>query len=250
MIPTDSEGSPSQEQIQQLIEDIRPRLERVRERMAAAARRSGRDPNQVELIAVTKGFGAERVEAAARLGLHQIGENRVEEARIKKPAVQAEVEWHMVGTLQTRKVRDAVEIFDMIHSVDRLRGGEEISKRAQTAGRRLPVLLEINISGEEMKSGFAPADLPQAVEQLAALEGIRIVGLMTMAPFVEDPEETRPVFRGLRETAEQIEKMRIARVEMRHLSMGMTNDFEVAIEEGATMVRLGTAIFGPRPPRD
>ena len=213
-------------------------LESVRKRIADAARRSGRDLDDILLVAVAK------ILCAADLGVDIIGENRVREAAAKRDRVGDRVKWHMVGHLQRRKVRDAVNIFDHIHSVDSLALAEEIDKRCAAAGKTMPVLFEVNVSGEKAKFGLSPDETPGVIRQAAALEHIRIEGLMTMAPLVPDPEEARPCFRELARLAESVEREGIPNVTLKHLSMGMTNDFEVAIEQGSTMVRVGTAIFG------
>jgi pyridoxal phosphate enzyme (YggS family) len=219
-------------------------LESVRKRIADAARRSGRDPDDILLVAVAKMVGVPEILCAADLGVDIIGENRVRETAAKRDRVGDRVKWHMVGHLQRRKVRDAVSIFDHIHSVDSLALAEEIDKRCVAAGKTMPVLFEVNVSGEETKSGLSPDETPGVIRQAAALEHIRIEGLMTMAPLVPDPEEARPCFRELARLAESVEREGTPNVTLKHLSMGMTNDFEVAIEEGSTMVRVGTAIFG------
>jgi len=225
---------------------IAENLGRVHERIGNALRRAGRAEGSVRLVAVTKTVGVAEIEVAAGLGVKLVGENRVREALDKKANVRAELEWHMIGNLQRRKVRDTVDNFDMIHSVDRIELAEEISKRAVAACKIVPVLVEVNTSGETAKHGIGPADLPAFIENVASLDGMHVRGLMTMGPFAADPEEVRPCFVTLRQCAERLRGMDIPGVEMTELSMGMTNDFEVAVEEGATMVRIGTAIFGPR----
>jgi hypothetical protein len=219
-------------------------LERVRKRIGNALHRSGRPEGTVRLVAVTKTVGPAEIEVAAGLGVKLVGENRVQQALDKKSKVQAELQWHMIGNLQRRKVRDTVDNFDMIHSVDRVELAGEISKRAGAACKVMPVLIEVNTSGEPNKHGIAPAELPAFIENVAHLDGMHVRGLMTMGPFVADPEQVRPCFVTLRECAERIRAMDLPGIAMTELSMGMTNDFEVAIEEGATMVRIGTAIFG------
>jgi len=225
---------------------IADNLERVRECIGNALRRADRPEGSVRLVAVTKTVNVAEIEVAAGLGVRLVGENRVREALDKKSHVRAELEWHMIGNLQRRKVRDTVDNFDMIHSVDRIELAEEISKRAVAARKIVPVLIEVNTSGETTKHGIAPADLPAFIENVASLDGMHVRGLMTMGPFAADPEQVRPYFVTLRECAERLKEMDIPGIEMTELSMGMTNDFEVAVEEGATMVRIGTAIFGPR----
>jgi len=223
---------------------ISTNLDSVRTRIADAARRSGRDPADILLVVVTKTVGVREILCAADLGVEIVGENRVHEAAAKRDRVGDRVKWHMVGHLQRRKARDAVSIFDCIHSVDSLALAEQIDKRCAAAGKTMPVLFEVNASGEETKFGLSPDETPAVIRQASSLEHIRIEGLMTMAPLVPDPEEARPCFRKLARLAESVERERIPNVALRHLSMGMTNDFEVAVEEGSTMVRVGTAIFG------
>ena len=240
--------------------DIAHNLARVQERIAQAALRVGRDPAEVTLVAVAKTFPAPAVVAAYQAGLLHFGENRVEEAGTKIPAVHAVIPddpptWHMVGHVQSRKARAVVAHFDCVHSVDRLKVARRLSRFAQEAGRTLPVLLECNVSGEEAKFGFALPGWQRdaarrnaffaAVEQILALPALAVHGLMTMAPLVADPEEVRPVFASLRGLLDTLRE-RFPAQDWRHLSMGMTDDFEVAIEEGATMVRIGRAVFGPR----
>ncbi len=250
---------------------LRERIERVRERMAAAARRAGREPDEIVLVAVSKMQSPETVVAAYRAGLRLFGENRVEEAGPKAAAVARLLapapppSWHMIGHLQSRKAADVLPWASMVHSVDSVKLAGRLSRaiQASSAGRTgmeasaglsgpwgqpakasIPILLEVNVSGEESKYGFAPADVPAAVEAIAALPGLCIQGLMTMAPIVPDPELARPVFRALRRLRDDLAR-RFPTLDWRHLSMGMTDDFEVAIEEGATMVRIGRAIFNP-----
>jgi hypothetical protein len=221
--------------------DIRTNLERVRERIARAAERAGRRPDDVLLVGVSKTVEAGRIRAAMTAGLAALGENRVQEARGKIAELGRLVPWHLVGHLQTNKVREALELFDVIHSVDRIDLARELDRRARAAGRRIDVLAQINIAQEPSKGGWPPEAVETAVEALAALAGLRLRGLMTIPPAVERAEDTRGWFRALRKLAE--------RHGLADLSMGMSGDFEVAVEEGATMVRVGTAIFGPRPPR-
>jgi pyridoxal phosphate enzyme (YggS family) len=230
---------------------LRDNIARVQERIAVAEHRAGRR-GQVTLVAVSKTHGADTVAAAYRAGLSLFGENRVEEAGPKAAAV-AELlsleqipgpapRWHMVGHLQSRKAADVLPWASLVHSVDTVRLAGRLS-RAMPVGQYLPILLEVNVSGEESKAGFATGDLPSAVEDIAALPGLRLEGLMTMAPIVEDPELARPVFCGLRRLRDQLAEQ-YPGLPWTHLSMGMTDDFGVAIEEGATLVRIGRAIFG------
>ncbi len=214
-------------------------LRRVRERIAAACERAGRSPDEVTLVAVTKGFPAAAVAEAYDAGLRDFGENRVQEAVPKIEALAASgrsPRWHLVGHLQTNKVKLAVGLFAILHSVDSVRLAQAISRHARKA---VPILLEVNVAQEASKFGFSPQELPSALDEIARLPKLEVRGLMTVAPLTDDPETVRPVFRRLRELRDA--------AALQELSMGMTDDFEVAIEEGATMVRVGRAIFGPRP---
>jgi PLP dependent protein len=221
--------------------DIKANLEAVRERMAGACRRSGRKPEEVTLIAVTKTVGPEAIEIAYNWGVRHFGENRVQEGGKKiplLPRLKPESTWHMIGHLQSNKVKPALGLFDMVQSVDSPDLAEAIDNYAHSRGVPVPVLLQVNISGETTKGGFSPDNIEENFARVRVLNNINIRGLMTIAPLTEDPEQVRPVFRRLRELRD--------RFDLEQLSMGMTNDFEVAIEEGATMVRVGRAIFGER----
>ena len=217
----------------------------IRQRIRAACDRCDREPNSVTLLAVTKSQPPEMVRAAADLGLMLFGENKVQEAKAKIPLCPARLRWHFIGHLQSNKCRDAVELFEMIQSVDSLPLAQEISKRAEQAARALPVLLEVNVAGEASKFGYPPDRLLAELKELGALPRIEIHGLMAVPPWSAEPEKSRPHFRRLREL--KLECERVLGIPLPHLSMGMSGDFEVAIEEGATMVRIGTALFGPRP---
>jgi hypothetical protein len=227
-------------------QEIKARLESLQERVAAAAQKVGRIPADITVVAVAKTIPVELIEEAIELGVKHVGENRVQEASPKFERIGKKVTWHMVGHLQTNKVKRALEIFDVIQSVDSVRLGEAISERVKTIGQAADVLLEVNTSGEESKYGFDPDGLCSGVEQICALEGVRIKGLMTVGPLVATPEEARGAFVLLRELSERISGLHLPDVDMSVLSMGMSGDFEVAIEEGATMIRVGTAIFGER----
>jgi len=217
----------------------------VRQRIGAACQRAGRDPASVTLLAVSKGQPPEAVEEAARLGLDLFGENKVQEAKGKIPLCPDRLRWHMIGHLQTNKCRDAVGLFEMIQSVDSLHLAAEISKWADRAARTVPVLLEVNVAGESSKSGYPPQRLLAELAPVSALPRIEIHGLMTMAPWTPEPEKVRPIFRQLGELRRRCQDLLGAPLPC--LSMGMTGDFEVAVEEGATLVRIGTALFGERP---
>jgi len=234
--------------------DIAANLKRVQKRMADAARRAGRNPEEITLVAVTKAIEPAIVKQAIALGLRDFGENRVQEAEWKAPLLP-EVTWHMIGHLQRNKVKKALLIFDLIHSVDSLRLAQEIDRRASRIGARVPVLLEVNLSGEATKYGFRMAPCVTRgeekeaffsyVEEILRLPCLQVKGLMTMAPLVAQPEEARPYFQRLRGLREELRE-KFSQACWEDLSMGMTDDFEVAIEEGATMVRTGRAIFGER----
>jgi pyridoxal phosphate enzyme (YggS family) len=215
---------------------VAERLTLIRERVTRAAERAGRAPADVTIVAISKSFPPEAIEEAAAAGIAHIGENRVQEAAAKIASLHhLPVTWHMVGHLQTNKAKTALELFDIIQSVDSLRLAEALSHRAE---RPVPVLLEVNVAGEASKFGLSLPEVPQAAEAIARLPHLNVTGLMTIAPLVRDPEEVRPVFRELRQLRDALG--------LAELSMGMTDDFEVAVEEGATLVRIGRAIFGGR----
>ena len=217
----------------------------LRERIDAACGRVDRDPASVAVVAVSKNQPPEVVNAAAELGLNLFGENRVQEARAKIGRCPGTLRWQLIGHLQSNKCRDAVHFFEMIQSVDSLNLAREIDKWAAKAAKTMPVLLEVNVAGESAKFGFRPDQLLTDLEAVNALPRIEVQGLMTMAPWTPDPEKARLVFRRLREVKEQCEE--ILEAPLNHLSMGMSGDFEPAIEEGATMIRIGSALFGARP---
>ncbi len=220
------------------------RLDLVRARMSAACARVGRAPAEVKLLAVTKTMPAERVREAVACGLTLFGENRVQEAQAKIPLCPGRLSWHLVGHLQRNKTAAAVELFDMIHSVDSVRLLETVDRCAAAAGKIMPVCLEVNVSGESSKYGMPPADVAAAVVAANHLNNVNVVGLMTIPPFSPEPEKARPFFRRLREIRDEVH--RALQISLTELSMGMTGDFEVAIEEGATYIRVGTALFGER----
>jgi pyridoxal phosphate enzyme (YggS family) len=221
-------------------------LKTVITRIEAAAQRAGRDPSAVRLVVVTKTVNIERIRDAVSSGAMILGENRVREAKEKIEKLGAIARWHLIGRLQTNKAKYAVKLFDLIHSVDTLELAREIDKQAAKAGSVQEVLIEVSIAGEASKAGMAVKDAPALVREAAKFRNISIKGLMTMPPFSEDPEDSRPYFTVLRGLSENIAQQNIPNVSMRELSMGMSGDFEVAVEEGATLVRVGTAIFGER----
>ncbi|MDB6019351.1 MAG: Pyridoxal phosphate homeostasis protein [Pedosphaera sp.] len=224
--------------------DLAANLERLQQRINAACERAGRNPESVVLQAVSKGQPSEMVRAAAELGLTLFGENKVQEAKIKIGQCPGNLHWHMIGHLQSNKCRDAVQLFGMIQSVDSLSLAEEIDKWADKRAKTMPILLEVNVAGESSKFGYPPAKLLAELERINALRRIEVHGLMTVAPWSAESEKVRPVFRQLRELKEQCEQ--ILGAPLPHLSMGMSGDFEVAVEEGSTLIRVGTALFGPR----
>ena len=239
--------------------EVAENVAEVGQRIAAAAGRAGRDPGDVLLVAVSKTHGLDVIQAACDAGLRHFGENRVDEAEEKilagRGTLPADVVWHMVGHIQSRKAKDAAPLFDWVHSIDRLKIARRLSRAAQADGRALPGLIEVNLSGEASKYGFDLSRWPddeaqsqrfyQAVEEMLALPQLDIQGLMTLAPYTEEPETVRPVFRRLNALRAALRE-RFPQRAWEHLSMGMSGDFEVAVEEGATMVRVGTAIFGAR----
>jgi pyridoxal phosphate enzyme (YggS family) len=226
--------------------DVNGNIRRIREVVAEATERSGRSPETVRLMAVTKTVDDDRIAEAVRAHVDIIGENYVQEAKRKLEKMGKACEWHLIGRLQTNKAKYAVRLFDMIHSVDRLELAAEIDRRAREAGLVMKVLIEINVVGEETKSGVPIADAVELARAVALLPNLSVRGLMTMPPWFDDPEEARPFFRALRDLRDRISAEGIPRVEMRELSMGMTEDYAVAVEEGATIVRVGRGIFGER----
>ena len=232
---------------------IAENLARVRERIDAAARRAGRRSEDIALMAVSKTFPAECIREAYDAGLRLFGENRVQEFAGKVDSLRGlrDAEWHLIGHLQTNKAAKAVELFAAVDSVDSLRLAQKLNASAEQLGKKIEVLIEINVGGEAAKSGVAAdsRELEALLSAAAELEHLEFRGLMTVPPFTEDPQHARPYFRKLRELREQIAARRLPAVDMTALSMGMSHDFEVAIEEGSNCVRVGTAIFGVRPSR-
>ena len=227
-------------------EHMKENIAEVKERIAKACEKAGRDPSEVTLIAVSKTMPVEDLLKARELGMTHFGENKVQEIVEKYDQIPKDQTWHMIGHLQRNKVKYIIDKVAMIHSVDSLRLAETISKEAAKKDVVMPVLIEVNVAGEESKFGVSPEDVKPLVKEISVLPNIRVEGLMTIAPFVENGEENRPVFRSLREISVDIARENIDNVSMNELSMGMTVDYDVAVEEGATMVRVGTAIFGKR----
>jgi pyridoxal phosphate enzyme (YggS family) len=230
-----------------MAETIKGRLKRVQDRIAETALACGRDPKTVKLVAVSKTVAVDRVLAAIRAGVTDLGENYVQEAREKNEALGRQtVSWHFIGHLQSNKAKYVVKLFDLIHSVDSFKLAKELDKRARAIGKVQEVLVQVNISGEATKSGIETEQAVALVRQMAPLDNLAICGLMTMPPFFNSPEKVRPYFRALKDLQNLIRTEAIPDVYMAELSMGMTGDFEAAIQEGATLVRIGTAIFGER----
>ena len=221
-------------------------IRKIREEIAEAALRSGREPSEVRLMAVTKTVDDDRILEAIEAGVDIMGENYIQEAKRKIETMGVDVKWHMIGHLQSNKSKYAVRLFDMVHSVDRIGLAAELDKRSAAVGRVMDILIEVNVSGEESKSGIRADEAFSLISEIAVLDNLSIRGLMTMPPWFDNPEDTRPYFVALRELRDRIATENIEGVEMGELSMGMSGDYRVAVEEGATIVRVGTAIFGAR----
>jgi pyridoxal phosphate enzyme (YggS family) len=228
-------------------EGVAERLAALEQRMAAACRRAGRERAEVRLVGASKLQSAEKLAAAYAAGLRIFGENRVQEALAKAPALPADVLWHLLGPLQTNKARLAVDSFVLFHAIDRVKVARALDQEAARTGRPVAGLLEVNLGGEVSKHGFLPDGIAEAIAPLADLEHLRLVGLMAIPPPSGGPEGSRPWFRNLRALRDELEATPLWKNRLPELSMGMSDDFEVAIEEGATYVRVGTALFGPRP---
>jgi hypothetical protein len=226
---------------------IADNLARIRERIEAAARRAGRAPGTVRQVAVSKTFGAEKIREAVEAGAQVLGENYLQEAQKKIEALGPGISWHFIGHLQKNKAKYAVRLFDLIHSVDSLALAEELDRAAEKNGKVQEILLQADLSGEATKFGAGEGEILQMAERIQGLKNLSVKGLMTMPPFSDDPEDSRPYFRKLRSLRDRLAQMKIPGISPEDLSMGMSGDFEVAIEEGATLVRIGTAVFGPRP---
>jgi len=225
---------------------IADNINSIRQRISAAAVRCQRNPDSIKLLAVTKTVSAERIREAIAAGITSFGENYVQEAKDKIALIDRRVEWHMIGHLQTNKAKYVVNLFDYVHSVDRMELAGELNKRAGLINKKLNVLIEINVSGEKTKSGISAVQAIELIKDISFLENVSVKGLMTMAPYSDNPENSRPYFSALRNLQDKIIREGIEGIQMNELSMGMTDDFEIAIEEGATIVRIGRAIFGER----
>ncbi len=223
---------------------IKNNLERTLERIDQSVLKSGRKREEIRLVAVTKRIEANKIKEAIKCGVEILGENYIQEAKDKISQIQAGVEWHFIGHLQSRKARDAVELFDVIHSVDSFKLSKELNKRGEEKGKRVRILLQVNLSNEESKSGLKREEVLPLVEEVSELKSLILEGFMIMPPFFADPEDVRPFFRNLSVLRDEISNK--TGLPLKELSMGMSHDFEVAIEEGSTIVRVGTAIFGSR----
>jgi PLP dependent protein len=225
---------------------INENVQKIRSIIARQAAAAGRDPAAITLVAVTKTVAPELIKEVLAAGVTDIGENKVQEAIAKSAQLVSGVHWHLIGHLQSNKVKAAVKLFELIHSVDSLKLAEAIDQEAGQAGKKQRILIEVNISGEESKYGCSPDNTLDLVKSASTRNNLKIEGLMTMAPFTDDKNRIQAVFQGLREVKDKIASCQIPNVEMEHLSMGMSHDFEIAITEGATILRIGTAIFGQR----
>lgn len=226
--------------------NVAANYQNIRARIGEAAARVGRDPNSVKLLAAAKSQSVEAISAAIAGGVALIGENYVQEAQEKKTRLSEPAEWHMIGHLQRNKAKLAVQLFDLIESLDGIALARELDKEGRSRGKKVRVFVEVNVAGEESKSGIAKSAVASLMESAAGLSHLRIEGLMTVPPFRENLEDVRSYFRELRELKDQLNALGLPNVELKELSMGMTHDYTVAIEEGATIVRVGTALFGPR----
>ena len=223
---------------------VKENLEKINIKIKKIALRVNKNPDDIKLVAVTKTATIEQVKEVISAGVKMIGENKVQEAQKKYQFFANNIEWHLVGHLQTNKVKFAVEMFDLIHSVDSIKLAKEIDKRSVQFRKITDILIEVNVSGEKTKYGIKPEEIEYFLKEINEFSGIRIRGLMTIAPIVISKEEVRPYFRKLRELSEKINSISIKNVRMDYLSMGMTDDFEIALEEGANMIRIGRGIFG------
>jgi hypothetical protein len=228
------------------VAEIRENIENIRKRVAEAAVRSGRKPEDIKIIAVTKTIDAERVRQAVECGLTELGENRVQELCDKYELIDRKCSWHLIGHLQTNKVKYIVDKVSLIHSLDRLELAKELQNRAQKQGRILEALIQVNIAEEESKFGMRKELVPDFIKTMAGYSNLKVKGLMTIAPLAENPEDIRWVFREAKKLLIDIKAENIDNIDMDYLSMGMSGDFEIAVEEGSTLLRIGTAIFGER----
>ncbi len=228
------------------VDSIERNLSDIMEKISKSSQQSGRNSSEITLVAVTKTVDADRINEAVRAGVRVVGENRVQEARDKFTLVEKGVDWHLIGHLQTNKAKYVPEIFSMVHSVDSVELANELERRCEAAGKVMEALVEVNVSHEESKFGIEPDCAADFLRTVSSCQHIKFRGIMTVAPASEDPELVRPVFADTRRLFEDLKRLKISNVDLVHLSMGMSSDYEVAIEEGATMVRIGSALFGRR----
>ena len=226
--------------------DVAANHRRIMERISEVAARTGRDAASIRLLAAAKSQDVELIRAAILAGVCLIGENYVQEAMAMKARIPEPAEWHMIGHLQRNKARNAVGLFDLIESLDSIALARELDKEGRKAGKRVRTFIEVNLAGEESKTGIAGNQVFLLLQEAAKLANLTVEGLMTVPPFRENPEDVRPYFRELRELLCRMQERRLPNMDLKELSMGMSQDYEVAIEEGATIVRIGTALFGPR----
>lgn len=225
---------------------IEENLSRLRAKIFKACEKVKRNPQEIKIVAVTKNVSVEKIKQAIDCGIEIIGENKVQEAQAKYGQIDKKVLWHLVGHLQTNKVKKALEIFELIQSVDSLKLALEINRLAKEKNKIFPILIEVNTSGEPTKYGVKPEQTENLIKEMQGLENLNIKGLMTVGPLSDDKEKVRQAFRQLREIYEKLERVKMSNLKLEHLSMGMSSDFEEALEEGSNMLRIGTAIFGPR----
>jgi len=226
--------------------DVASNYRNILIRINETAKKCGRKAQDIKLLGAAKAQNVEAIRAAIAAGVTLIGENYVQEAKDKRQRISQSVEWHMIGHLQRNKTKAAVEIFDVVESLDNLGLARELDKEAGKVGKTVRVFIEVNLGGEKSKSGIAKDEVAALLKEAAKLSHLRVEGLMTVPPFHENPEEVRPYFRELRELREKLNELHLPNTDLKELSMGMTHDYSVAIEEGATVVRIGTALFGPR----
>ena len=226
--------------------DVTANYRKVLERISEGAAKCGRDPKGIKLLAASKSQSVSQIRAAIEAGIRLFGENYVQEAKEKREQINESVEWHMIGHLQRNKVKAALDLFEIIQSLDNLELAKELDKEGRNRGRIVRAFVEVNLAGEESKSGIAKEKVVPLLRQIGEMANLRVEGMMAVPPFREDPEEVRPYFSALRKFQMEINALKVPILDLKELSMGMTHDFPVAIEEGATLVRIGTALFGPR----
>lgn len=229
-----------------LMVDVAANYRAIVERIRQAAVSAERDPREIKILAAAKAQSIEYIQAAVACGLSMIGENYVQEAKFKRKSVSGDVEWHLIGHLQRNKVNAAVELFDMIESLDNSELARELDKEGRKRNTTVRALIEVNVGGEDTKSGIVKDNLPELLQTVGELSHLRIEGLMAVPPYRDDCEQVRPYFRELRQLRDDLHELKLPNVDLKELSMGMTHDYPVAVEEGATIVRIGTALFGPR----